>query len=223
MFTRFKDRLKDLYWNVDNEGCRIVLERNKKPFRDETPNFEDKRVNEVFQRDNELWNHEEVIAEVENVLVEPEFGYAIRGYRTIIGLSRKKGKFGIPSPIPIIKAQLSTPQVTIEKAVLLDGSLGNNYFYFHAVLLSKIHLLTDYHDLTKLPVLVGERTFNKSYFQQLIALPGFSDFNWKVVSDITHVQNLIICVPSYYEESRFQKNRKLILGSEPISPDRKRR
>ena len=222
MFTLFKDRLKDLYWNVDNHGGRIVLERNKKPFRDETANFADKRVNEVFQRDNELWNHEEIIAEVDNVLVEPEFAYAIRGYRTIIGLSRKKGRFGIPSPIPVIKAQLSKPQVTIEKAVLLDGSLGNNYFYFHAVLLSKIHLLREYYDLTKLPVLVAERTFNKSYFQQLITLPEFSNLNWKVVSDVTHVQNLIICVPSYYEKSRFQKTRKLILGSETVEPRTKR-
>lgn len=213
MFTHFKDRLKDLYWNVDNEGHRIVLERNKKPFSSETVCLADKRVNAVFQRDNERWNHEEIIAEVDNVLVESEFGYAIRGYRTVIGLSKKKGRFGIPSPIPVIKGKLTKQQTRLEKAILFDGSLGNNYFYFHAVLLSKLHLLREHYDLTELPVLVTERTFSKSYFQELITLPGFSEINWQVMSGVTQVQNLIICVPSYYEKSRFQKTRKLILSS----------
>lgn len=209
--VRFKDRLKDLYWKIGGTDLRIRLEKHQKPFFDLVPAYEYEEVNKAFLADNRKWDHQEIIAELEDVLVEPDCAYAIQGWRTIVELSAKKGRFGVPSPVSVLKAKLTGSLTSMESAILLDGSIGSNYFYFHADLLSKIHLLREHYDLAITPVLVGARTYNRPYFQELMKLNGFNDINWVLVSNVVKVEKLVVCKPSYYYRSRLEKTRETIL------------
>lgn len=222
IFERLKDRLKDLYWNIEDSEVRLIHKVVEKPFSTIIPTFDNQEVNDAFLKDNLLWNHEEIIAEVKDVWVEPQFCYAIKGYRKIVTTSRKKGKFGVPSPFSILAARATNSYHHLKEAVLIDGSLGTNYFYFHAAVLPRIYLLLQGYDLKNLPVLVGEKVFNTRYFQQIIRTPFFSEINWEVCKNVTKVEKLIIGVPFYYNKTHFRKTQKIILNAESFSNSAKR-
>ncbi|MCB9186105.1 MAG: hypothetical protein H6601_05100 [Flavobacteriales bacterium] len=160
----WKDRLKRLYWKIDPSVGEVIFQRSSKPFSDQRPSFSDPRVNKAFHLDNVTWEHEEFIVKVNNALVEPDLGYAIQGYRTIVGSSKKKGRFGLPSPKPIWKSRFNEKPRKLECAILLMVARQQLLLLFAAVL-HKIYLLEEHLAIGKTPIIVGKGTFTKKYFR----------------------------------------------------------
>lgn len=212
--VNFKHWLKKLYWKISNDEGERIHYVSTKPFFNKIPAFDDQEVNQKFSEDNQRWEHEEFVFKFSSVLVEPEFGYALSNVRTMLGRTMRKGRFVIPSPLRVIRAKYFKHQKNLEKAVLFDGSLGSNYFYFYAVLLHKIYLLEKFVRIESMPILVGTKTFNQSYFQELIKLERFSKLNWVEIETMLNVKELYVAVPMSYNSNYWHMTRSLFIDTE---------
>ena len=209
-----KHWLKKLYWNIDPRYGEIIHFREGRPFEKAIPRFSDEQVNRKLLDDNRRWVHKEFITKETNVTVEPECGYALRDFNTIIGATMREGRFLIPSPQKTLKARLTGRIKKIDKAILFDGSLGTNYFYFYSVLLHKLYLLEKHLDINGIPILVGSKTFQQRYFREMIQHPRLAHLSWLEFKETLKVQELIISTPMPYNPLYWERTRSLFIESE---------
>lgn len=202
------NRIKSLFWKIDDSNNGLIQERAVKPFENFPLNFDDSRVNEAVDYHNKKWFHNQIILKV-TATVEPQYGYAVTGLRTIVGASiRTRNNF--PSPIAMLKAQFWGYRKQLKKAILFDGSLGINYFHFLSDVLHKIYVLEEFIEID-CPLLVGREVYSKPFFQYLINRSELRKYNWQCIDKPVFVEELYVARPMPYEASLWERTKKLFV------------
>ena len=212
-------RIKSTFWKIDDSDRGVIHSRSIKPFEHGQLNYDDPRVIEALKHHNNKWFHTEIAVKVENGLIEPQYGYAVGGLRSLNGVSIRT-RNNLPSPLPTLKAKLFGRCKKMEKAVLIDGSMGINYFHFLSDVLHKIYLLEQFTDLD-CPLLVGRTVWSKPFFQFFIRETALSQFDWQPVDDPILAKTLFIARPMPYEEKYWQKTKKLLIDQDAPLKDKK--
>lgn len=211
-------RIKSLFWKIDDSNRELLHEKSVKPFENHPLNFDDERVNEAVGYHNKEWFHNQIAVKTK-ATVEPQYGYAVEGLRTIVGASIRTRK-NLPSPLPILKAHLFGKREKLKKAVLFDGSMGINYFHFISDVLHKVYLL-EQHTEIDCPLLVGKQVFCKPFFQFLIAETDLSKYQWIPIDKPIKVDELYVARPMPYEAEYWTRTKKLFIKDDDKSSGKK--
>ncbi|MFT4681845.1 MAG: capsular polysaccharide biosynthesis protein [Granulosicoccus sp.] len=206
------DRVKRLFWKIDDSSHEVHFERSEKPFADQQINFAEEKLNKVLLFHNNEWTHYESVVKVKNVTVEPQYAYAVSGLNTVVSASIRTRET-LPSPLPMIKAKLFGRQKKMDQAILFDGSLGASFFHLFSDVLHKIYVLEDL-NLMHGPLLVGESVFRNPVFQDLITQTRLRDYNWHLITEPIAVNTLIIARPMPYEANHWRRSRALFIKDE---------
>ncbi len=202
-------KIKDSFWNIDDSEGELLHKISEKPFEKFPIEFEDKRVNEAISHHNNKWFHNEMVVRAQNATVEPQYAYAVSGLRTIIGASIRTRQH-LPSPVPMLKSQVLGDHESLDRAILLDGSMGINYAHFLSDVLPKLFLLEEYIDL-KCPILVGPTVYEKSMVQFMMNETELKRLDWKKLDRPTKVKDLYIARPMPWKGKYWQQIKELII------------
>ncbi len=125
--------------------------------------------------------------------IEPLFGYAINSNKeymlhTNAGSYREikyGSKYGKAIPpdrfIFTLKKRLATK---IDKAIILTGFFGKNYFFAYDQALGQLWLLKQYGIDLSLPVIISKTLFETVFFQEIISItPFLKNINWITRND----------------------------------------
>lgn len=211
-------RIKSLFWKIDDSNRELLHEKAVKPFENHPPNFTDDRLNEAVGYHNKRWFHNEIAVKTK-ATVEPQYGYAVEGLRTIVGASIRTRQ-NLPSPIPMLKAQLLGKKQILKKAILFDGSMGINYFHFMSDVLHKVYLLEKFTTID-CPLLVGKEVYSKPFFQFLIKDSELSKYNWVVVDAPMSVEELYVARPMPYEAEYWNRTKSLFIENDAVIAGRR--
>jgi hypothetical protein len=203
--------IKSFFWKIDDSNRELLHEKAIKPFENQPLNFNDDRLNKAVGYHNEQWFHNEIVAKTK-AIVEPQYGYAVEGLRTIIGPSIRTRK-NLPSPIPMLKAHFLGKRQSLKKAILFDGSMGINYFHFMSDVLHKIYLLEEFTTID-CPLLVGREVYSKPFFQFLIQDSELSKYNWVPVDIPVSVEELYVARPMPYKARYWTRTKGLFVEND---------
>jgi hypothetical protein len=147
------------------------------------------------------YRHQEFVIEIkEPTVIEPLMGGVIARTNAII-----EECYALPTgqtvalpylPLALYKTNHST--IHIERAILLRHPWGdNNYFHFYNDILPKMGLLSDLNLFSDLPIIVGQKLYNSSYFQTAIKLANLQDRFW-IIQDKEYIKvDQLICIRSH--------------------------
>ena len=211
-------RIKSLSWKIDDSNRGLLHEKSVKPFESHPLNFEDDRVNDAVGYHNTKWFHNEIAVKVK-ATVEPQYGYAVEGLRTLVGTSIRTRE-NLPSPISMLKAHFMSQRKTLKKAILFDGSMGINYFHFLSDVLHKIYLL-EQHTEIDCPLLVGTQVYNKSFFQFLIKDSELSKYDWQPIDQPILVDELYVARPLPYKAEYWSRTKQLFIKQDSVPKEQK--
>lgn len=206
------DRIKSAFWRIEDEGYEELHRVSIKPFEHFPANFADDRVNESVKHHNEKWFHNELVVKARNATVEPQYGYAVDGLRTIIGASIRT-RSHLPSPIPMVKANFLGKRRNLKKAILFDGSMGINYFHFLSDVLHKIYLLEKFTELD-CPILVGRAVWSKPFFRFISKEPAFAKLDWQPIDEPVFAEELFISRPMPYGKEYWLRTKSMFIGAD---------
>lgn len=210
--------IKNAFWRVSDEVFKPLHLKEIKPFEHEPVIFEDSRVSNAVKYHNEKWFHTEMVVKAKNATVEPQYGYAVHGLRTVIGASIRT-RNNLPSPIPMLKAVLGNKK-KLKKAILFDGSMGINYFHFLSDVLHKMYLLEEYTTID-CPVLVGQAVWSKPFFQFFINETELSKFDWQPITEPVQAEELWIARPLPYGKEYWLRTKRLFIPDDQPLNERK--
>lgn len=199
--------IKKAFWRLDDQSHETLFFDEEKPFENEQVDFEDKRVNEAVRRDNANWIHQEYVGTCVNVTIEPGLGYAIYGLRNLVGPTVYY-RHMLPSPVPILMSELLGFNRELDKAILFDGTLGNNYFHLISDVISKIYLLESFTEID-CPILVGQAVWNTAPFQYLIEHTELSKYNWQLIDKPVKVKKLWFARPMSFKKTFWLRTKSL--------------
>lgn len=212
-------RIKSAFWKIKDEGSEVLHRLEIKPFEHFPTRFSDELVNEAVKYHNEKWFHNELVVKSNNATVEPQYGYAVDGLRTIIGASIRTRK-NLPSPLPMLKAKLFGRKTRLKRAILFDGSMGINYFHFLSDVLHKVYLLEEFIKLD-CPLLVGTQVYSKPFFQFFITQTELSKLNWQAIDLPIEVEELFIARPMPYGKEYWLRTKNLFIKNDSIQNSNK--
>ncbi|MDB4655782.1 glycosyltransferase family 61 protein [Flavobacteriales bacterium] len=210
-------RIKSLFWKIDDSNRGLLYEKAIKPFENFPLKFSDSRVNDAVGYHNNQWFHNEIAVRT-SATVEPQYGYAVEGLNNIVGSSiRTRGN--LPSPIPMLKAKFLGGRRTLKKAVLIDGSMGINYFHFLSDVLHKIYLLEEHTEID-CPLLIGKQVYSKPFFQFMITNSELSKYDWQVIDQPISVDELYVARPMPYETEYWKRTKHLFIKEDSVPSKR---
>lgn len=212
-------RIKSAFWKIEDEGFEVLHRLEIKPFEHFPTRFSDELVNEAVKYHNEKWFHNELVVKSKNATVEPQYGYAVDGLRTIIGASIRT-RNNLPSPLPMLKAKLFGRKTRLKRAILFDGSMGINYFHFLSDVLHKVYLLEEFIKLD-CPLLVGTQVYSKPFFQFFITQTELSKLNWQAIDLPIEVEELFIARPMPYGKEYWLRTKNLFIKNDSIQNSNK--
>lgn len=213
------NRIKSFFWKIDDSNRGAIHSESFKPFENHPLNFEDPRVNEAVGYHNKKWDHNEIAVKVDNGLVEPQYAYVIEGLRTINGVSIRT-RNNLPSPLPTLKAKLFNGCQKLDKAVVIDGSMGINYFHFLSDVLHKIYLFEE-HISIDCPLLIGKQVYDKPFVQFLIKETDLRKYNWTPIEEPMLVKELYVARPLPYKKEYWAKTKQLFIqNNQPINENK---
>lgn len=221
-----KEKIKkwlDLSWDYFSGGSdQKIFFKEEKPFKDLIPNFLEERINQAFLNDNNKWMHSEFISYYQGrIIVEPDYGYCIKGTRTV--LSDSVFYPGLKPSLPCFWASFFKNKPNIKSAILFDGKVGLNYFHFFSDVLHKLWLIEKFPALKSIPLIVSEEVFNKKFFQFFYSLPEIRNYNWLVQKkgEYISLKEVYLLHPMPYAAEYFKKTKKLVLGETIVLPGRR--
>jgi hypothetical protein len=147
------------------------------------------------------YRHQEFVIEIkEPTVIEPLMGGVIARKTAII-----EECYALPTgqnlalpylPLALYKTNHST--IHVEQAILLRHPWGdNNYFHFYNDILPKMGLLSDLNLFSDLPIIVGQKLYNSSYFQTAIKLANLQDRSWILQNKEYIKVDQSICIRSH--------------------------
>ena len=214
----------DKLWSVDEKALHHTLHKlEEKPFEHEVLSFDDERVNRSYHEDSTRWYHGEHVIELkEPVIIEPDYGCVLTGLNHIFRPSKLFPTL-YPSLPRYLKARTSDNTVPEEEAILFDVQYGTNYFHFFSDVINKLWVIKRFPALKNLPLIIGTRTYNTSFFQFFLNKAGFDSYNWKVVGDeYLKVKRLFLVRPMPYLKEYWQRTLKLVIeNTHPITGNKR--
>lgn len=212
-------RIKSLFWKIDDSNRGAIHHHSFKPFENHPLNYTDQRVVNALDYHNNKWNHNEIAVKIENGLVEPQYAYVVEGLRTLNGVSIRTRK-NLPSPLPTLKAKLLGQHKKLDKAIVIDGSMGINYFHFLSDVLHKVYLLEE-HITVDCPLLVGKQVFEKPFVQFLIQETDLKKYNWQPIEEPILVKELYVARPLPYKKEYWETTKHLFINEDKRSDNGK--
>lgn len=223
MKAKLKSTLDSFFWKVSNDCQHTVISKvDVKPFAHHPLNFRDEAINKSFGKDNQQWFHHEWLVKVtEPTIIEPQYASAISGFNNIIqySLFYEGLKPSIPAYINF-KAK-GKPQ-ELEKAILFDGNVGNNYFHFYSDVLHKLWVLEKHGIGNEVPLIISKETFDTKYFQYFYKNTLLKDMKW-VVQDGQYIKvdEVYLVRPMPYEANYWKKTKEILLENNRFLEEKK--
>jgi hypothetical protein len=181
LYYKFKIKTNKLFWKKVFKKPFIIEIYSEliKPFETMKPDFIDDKVNKSYEYDCKKWFHDSFIYKIKKkVLIEPDYGYIVYGLNRIIAQSMIYKEL-YPS---LIKRLLKKKNIVhLDKAIIFDGNVGSNYFHFFSDLINKIWVYDKYGIDKSLPLIIGEKIFNYTYFQYFYNNTDLRNRNWYVL------------------------------------------
>lgn len=212
-----KEKLKkvfDGFWTLSNKfRFDTILEKSSQPFYNEEPNFTDDIINSSYRKDNKKWSHSEYIKVLkQKITIEPDYSFCITSFNKIIQSSVHYPNLTPSFPryiINLIKNQKSF----YPKVILFDGNVGSNYFHFFSDIFNKYWLIQQLEDYEKIPVVIGEKTYNTKYFQYFLEHSELKKINWVVQRKNQYISTdeVLFIKPMPYKKEYFEKIKKLVI------------
>lgn len=210
-----KNKLKnisDRFWRVtDDFDYSILWSRKEKPFEFEKPDFEEAAINEAYQNDNKKWVHEEFIKKCNKpVIVEPDYSNCIADFNKVLYSSTFFEE--MPPSFPRYLLSFFKKRKKLDRAILFDGRVGINYFYFFTEVINKMWLLDKIEGYKNITFIIGERTFNRKYFQYVYHNSELKNYNWIVQGrdEYIEIDELYLLRPMQYEGRYFESMKRLL-------------
>lgn len=223
MFTIIKSKLNFLFWRFSDVASNLeILEyASFMPFRNLKPNFQDERINNSYHYDNQHRKHHiQFVLKVKQAIVEPDYGFVVVGFRTIVRQSVTHEKL-LPSAWRFLRRKAQSTD-HVQTAMLFDGHPGINYFHFFADTINKLWVFEKYLD-AGIALLISEDTYRTKYFQELSQIPFLRGLNWVLIkkNQYMKVDNLYLVKPQPYEVKLWHRTLQLLQPH--IKPNKKRR
>lgn len=207
-------KLFDRFWTLsDKFHFDIILEDYNKPFYFEKPKFIDNRINDSYNEDNRKWIHSEYIKVLKRkIIIEPDYSFCITDFNKIIKTSVYYSKLS-PSFPRYFLSRLKNKNSFYPKVILFDGDMGCNYFHFFSDVFNKYWLLQKIDDYENTPVIIGEKTYKKKYFQYLLKYSDIKKINWVVQRNNEYISagEVYFIKPMPYKKEYFEKTKKILI------------
>lgn len=167
------------------------------------------------------YRHQEMIVKIEEpVVVEPLTGAVITKNNYVVeeALSLPHEQTILLPFLPIAIYRISQIKEYLDKAISLRHSWGdNNYFHFYNDILPKLGLLQDLNIFSDYPIIVSQKLYNTSYFQEAIKLAHLENREWFIQDRSTYlgVKELIIIRAHQLTTDGLLRNLRLLKISKP--------
>jgi capsular polysaccharide biosynthesis protein len=228
MLNELKNKITHLFWRItgnSEKNLTLIEIEYSSPFVNAKDNITDirtARLMRVYDK-NELNGYFYLLNTP--CVIEPSLSYAIVGINKIIRPSIYAHEVK-PSIGKYIKYRLFNTgnKISLPKAVLFDGSIGTNYFYFFAEVLNKLYVLEKNNIDKAIPLIIGRKVFNTKFFQYLYQKTYVGSWNWLVQegNDFITCQSLYMINPTPFNKVHWDKTLSLIENlKSPVKPFRR--
>ena len=228
MLYALKNKIISSFWQITGnaeKNLTLIEVEPSAPFLDARDNITDNHTAQLMRSSNKNALNGYFYLFNTPCIIEPSLCYAIVGFNKIIGPSIYAHEIK-PSVGKYIKHRFFNTgnNISLSKAILFDGSIGTNYFYFFAEVLNKLYVLEKHNIDKSIPVIIGRKVFNTKYFQYLYQNTEVRSWNWLVQQDNDFVtcQSLYIINPTPFNKLHWNKTLSLIAHlKSPAKPFRR--
>jgi Glycosyltransferase 61 len=196
------------YRNAFNLPKYLLLEKSAKPL-DIPITLEDSYIREELSKFSSH-KHQEYLYDYQSpCFIDPVYGFIIT--EDFAGVDRSFSYHHMVDYIPyqslkkIFLSKLNKLKIeNIEEAVSLRDINEGNYWHFHDDILSKLLLVEKLNLSPDIPILVGQKLWEKQFFQSVIQYPGLKEKNWMLHKEVLKVKRLVFGAKMSLQRENFE-------------------
>lgn len=193
----------------------LLYARTAFPFQHLPVAIDDPQIAASFAPYNAAPQHEYAYHFTVPTLIEPTYGYALRGATTIIPESMPYAReVGYPSwSRQMLRRVRASRRIIREPAVISLREFGDgNYYHFYNDVLGRLALLRRWPWTADWPLLISRRLYDTPYFQGALARsPELQQRRWIVQDDVcVRVDQAIFCKALPHSKSTWDYVRQLL-------------
>ncbi|MHB8280859.1 MAG: glycosyltransferase family 61 protein [Candidatus Humimicrobiaceae bacterium] len=189
------------------------------PFKDKEVKIEDLKIKKSMEICKNFDQHEYIVKLPFKTLIEPDYGWVIKGFNNIFMDSLPYGTENLPPSFKkLIKTRLfNRNNIKKEDLVIsLRDTSEASYFHFYNDVLNKIILLDDFNIDKNIPLIISKKLYQKRFFQDILNRCSLKDRKW-IVQDNYYIETkeVIYCKTLPHDKNHYEKLLNLLNIPEP--------
>ena len=212
--------------STENNNKLRIYSKTEYPFKNKKVIIDDLKIKQSLETCNNFDQHEYIVRLPFKSLIEPEYGWIIKGFNNIFIDSLPYGTMGIaPSFKKLIKTRIfKRKKIKKEDLVIsLRDTSEASYFHFYNDVLNKIVLLDDFKIDKNIPFVISEKLYQKPFFKDVINRCTLKNRNWIIQDDYyIEAKEIIYCKTFPHNKNHYYKLLDLLNIPKPDLNSKKR-